>query len=204
MEGEGGKRRPRVRRLPRRRAHDDEGRGGSPSCFRPRARAADQSGPWSGFAQFRTPERSATTPRPGTGGPVGPPRNIDIGEAVAIIRAIYDAGRYDLGSGSSRDQRNLYLEIAVATLHYGHGIWNQAGPDSNWCIKNGGPGRPQADDVIARCSTRDAWDLVLSIGANNLFNVNPPDCFSCGLNNFDPTTYDVPGTFFYARATVRM
>ena len=56
--------------------------------FRARARAADQSGPWSGFAQFRTPERSATTPRPGTGGPVGPPRNIDIGEAVVPRPAI--------------------------------------------------------------------------------------------------------------------
>ena len=36
------------------------------------------------------------------------------------------------------------------------------------------------------------------------FNVGPPACFTCGLNNMDPTTYDVPGTFFYARATVRM
>ena len=34
---------------------------------------------------------------------------------------------------------------------------------------------------------------------NNLFNVDPPACFSCGLNNMDPTTYDVPGRFFYAR-----
>jgi iron complex outermembrane receptor protein len=43
-----------------------------------------------------------------------------------------------------------------------------------------------------------------AIGANNLFDVDPPACFTCGLNNMDPTTYDVPGTFFYARATVRM
>jgi len=46
--------------------------------------------------------------------------------------------------------------------------------------------------------------LGFAIGANNLFNVDPPDCFTCGLNNMDPTTYDVPGTFFYARATLRM
>jgi iron complex outermembrane receptor protein len=35
---------------------------------------------------------------------------------------------------------------------------------------------------------------------NNLFGERPPDCFTCGLNNIDPTTYDVPGRFFYARA----
>ena len=46
--------------------------------------------------------------------------------------------------------------------------------------------------------------LGFAIGANNLFNVDPPSCFTCGLNNMDPTTYDVPGTFFYGRVTFRM
>jgi iron complex outermembrane receptor protein len=49
-----------------------------------------------------------------------------------------------------------------------------------------------------------AEGLGFAIGANNLFNSDPPPCFTCGLNNMDPTTYDVPGTFFYARATLRM
>jgi hypothetical protein len=133
--------------------------------FRSRARSGDQSGPWSGYAQFRTPE-GPTLGVPGTGGPVGPPRNIDIGEAVAMIRGMYESARWNIGSSSTREQRNLYLEIAVATIHYGHGVWNQKGPDSNWCIKNGGPGRPQADDVIVRCNSRDAWDLVTSIGTD--------------------------------------
>ncbi|HEU0097143.1 MAG TPA: TonB-dependent receptor [Allosphingosinicella sp.] len=43
-----------------------------------------------------------------------------------------------------------------------------------------------------------------ALGANNLFNVDPPACFTCGLNNMDPTTYDVPGTFFYARVSLKM
>lgn len=51
------------------------------------------------------------------------------------------------------------------------------------------------------------WTLdprfTFALGANNLFNVGPPPCFTCGLNNMDPTTYDVPGRFFYARATVK-
>jgi len=46
--------------------------------------------------------------------------------------------------------------------------------------------------------------LGFAIGANNLLDSDPPACFTCGLNNMDPTTYDVPGTFFYARATLRM
>jgi iron complex outermembrane receptor protein len=43
-----------------------------------------------------------------------------------------------------------------------------------------------------------------ALGVNNLFNRPPPACISCGLNNMDPTTYDVPGRFFYARATYKM
>lgn len=39
----------------------------------------------------------------------------------------------------------------------------------------------------------------LTLGINNVFNTDPPACFSCSLNNYDPTTYDVPGRFGYAR-----
>jgi iron complex outermembrane receptor protein len=34
-----------------------------------------------------------------------------------------------------------------------------------------------------------------ALGVNNLFDRDPPGCISCGLNNFDPTTYDVPGRY---------
>jgi iron complex outermembrane receptor protein len=46
--------------------------------------------------------------------------------------------------------------------------------------------------------------LGFAIGANNVLDSDPPPCFTCGLNNMDPTTYDVPGTFFYGRITFRM
>jgi iron complex outermembrane receptor protein len=46
--------------------------------------------------------------------------------------------------------------------------------------------------------------LTFAVGANNVFDTDPPACFTCGLNNMDPTTYDVPGTFFYGRVTFRM
>ena len=38
-----------------------------------------------------------------------------------------------------------------------------------------------------------------ALGVNNLFDKDPPACFSCGLNNMDATTYDVPGRYWYLR-----
>lgn len=46
--------------------------------------------------------------------------------------------------------------------------------------------------------------FALTFGLNNAFNVNPPACFSCSLNNYDPTTYDVPGRFGYVRLSYKM
>ncbi|MGD9903704.1 MAG: fibronectin type III domain-containing protein [Vicinamibacterales bacterium] len=132
--------------------------------WRVRAEYQGEAGPWSATWSFKTPPRVSLG---AVGGPVGPPRNIGIVEAVDIIFAIYQGGRFNIGRGSNRTQLNLYLEMAVAAIHYGHGKWNPRGPDSNWCIKNGGPGRPQSDDVIVLCSSRDAWDLVGGIGGPN-------------------------------------
>ena len=44
----------------------------------------------------------------------------------------------------------------------------------------------------------------LSVGVNNVFNKNPPACYSCTGPNYDPTTYDVPGQFGYLRVAVKM
>ena len=46
--------------------------------------------------------------------------------------------------------------------------------------------------------------FTLTGGINNVFNSNPPACFSCSLNNYDPTTYDVPGRFGYIRLSYSM
>jgi iron complex outermembrane receptor protein len=43
-----------------------------------------------------------------------------------------------------------------------------------------------------------------ALGVNNLFKTKAPGCVTCDINNFDPTVYDVPGRYFYARASVRM
>jgi iron complex outermembrane receptor protein len=44
----------------------------------------------------------------------------------------------------------------------------------------------------------------LTLGVNNVFNQDPPPCFTCTGPNFDPTTYDVPGQFGYIRLTYKM
>ena len=41
--------------------------------------------------------------------------------------------------------------------------------------------------------------LTLTAGINNLFDEDSPTCFSCALNGFDATTYDIPGSFGYMR-----
>ncbi|WP_225205222.1 TonB-dependent receptor plug domain-containing protein [Novosphingobium huizhouense] len=46
--------------------------------------------------------------------------------------------------------------------------------------------------------------FVFTLGVNNLFDVDPPACYSCSLNNYDPTTYDVPGQFGYLRLSYAM
>jgi len=46
-------------------------------------------------------------------------------------------------------------------------------------------------------------DIELAVGVNNLFNVKAPGCVSCDTNNFDPTTYDTPGRYYYARIGVK-
>ena len=59
-------------------------------------------------------------------------------------------------------------------------------------------------DVQLRWFSPDFADnFSFAVGANNLFDKDPPGCISCGLNNFDPGTYDVPGRYLYARATVK-
>ena len=46
--------------------------------------------------------------------------------------------------------------------------------------------------------------VTLTAGVNNLFDQDPPGCFSCTINSYDPTTYDVPGQFGYLRLSYRM
>lgn len=42
-----------------------------------------------------------------------------------------------------------------------------------------------------------------TLGINNIFQTDPPECVSCALNGFDATLYDVPGRFGYAQINVK-
>ncbi len=44
----------------------------------------------------------------------------------------------------------------------------------------------------------------LTAGVNNMFNIEPPACYSCSLNGFNATAYDVPGIFGYLTASYRL
>jgi iron complex outermembrane receptor protein len=60
-------------------------------------------------------------------------------------------------------------------------------------------------DLQLRWTSPDFADhFGFALGVNNLFKTKAPGCFTCDINNFDPTVYDVPGRYFYARASVKM
>lgn len=46
-------------------------------------------------------------------------------------------------------------------------------------------------------------NIEFSLGVNNVLDTDPPPCFSCQLNGFDPNTYDAPGQFGYVRLVWR-
>lgn len=134
--------------------------------FRWRARATldGQVGPWSALWSFKTPAA------PASGGidtgEVGPARSISPSQALGIIVNIHDTLRIDLGSRSTPDFRRAFWAAAVAAIHYGHPRFNPQGPDPQYCIKDGGGGRPQTDDALVICSTREFWDCIGGAGAN--------------------------------------
>ena len=164
--------------------------------WRIRAGLTTERGPWSVWGNFITitaPVVVAPTPTT-TGGTIGPPRTISFNEAFNIIVSIHNGGRFNLGGSSTRDYRVNFIFGAVAAIHYGHARYNPQGPDSNWCVKDAGGGRPPSDDVLVRCSTREAWDLISGAGGNNynfhtdylgilpsIQNVYPPGRSSLGF-----------------------
>ncbi|HHL31908.1 MAG TPA: TonB-dependent receptor, partial [Oceanospirillales bacterium] len=46
-------------------------------------------------------------------------------------------------------------------------------------------------------------DISFEAGINNITDKDPPTCFSCSLNGYDPSTYDPQGQFGYIRATFK-
>jgi len=59
------------------------------------------------------------------------------------------------------------------------------------------------NDVQVSWSNAFVKNLNVAGGVNNLFGINPPVCYSCTLNGYDASTYDLPGAFWYVRATYK-
>lgn len=90
---------------------------------------------------------------------------VPIDRVPAIAQAVHDAERVNLGASSTRDSRNAFWARVVGIIHFGHPVYNPT-PDPNWCIKDGGGGRPQSDDVIVKCRSREFWDCIPGSGAD--------------------------------------
>lgn len=120
---------------------------------------------------------------------------LGVGDVAAIYRAVYEAERPNLGTGSTRDGRNAFLARVVGIVVFGHPRFNPNRPDPRWCLKDGGAGRPQSDDVVVICATREAWDLVGGIGADNFsFREDPIGILPAGQNVFAPPRPSDAGT----------
>lgn len=118
---------------------------------------------WSAFSEFRT-QPAPIFPGGGATGTIDGTRTISLQEAFAIIVAVHDRERWNLGTASSREDRIRFLWRAVGIIHFGHAVYNPAGGDRDWCVKDAGNGRQPSDDVLTRCSTRESWDLIGSAG----------------------------------------
>lgn len=162
---------------------------GKSYTWRVRAELDGAFGPWSANTPFQT----AAVAR--AAGGFGPQRGISLHEAFNIIVRVHNELGYNLGSRSSRDQRINFLFTAVAAVHYGHPRFNPAGGDPLWCVKDAGGGRPPSDDVLVRCDSGEAWDLIGGAGADGYSfhldylgsirgqNIYPPPAAALGALN---------------------
>jgi hypothetical protein len=100
-------------------------------------------------------------------GPVSPDR------VAEIAKTVHDAEGWKLGSSSTRETRNEFWARVIGIVHWGHPVYNPT-PDPSWCLKDGGGGRPQTDDVATQCASRLFWDCIGGVGADGYENK-----FSC-------------------------
>jgi iron complex outermembrane receptor protein len=59
-------------------------------------------------------------------------------------------------------------------------------------------------DAQLRFSVGEDDQFGFALGVNNLFDRKTPGCVTCEANNFSQTAHDIPGRYFYARASFRM
>ena len=138
----------------------------------------------------------------------------DIGRLSAALQASYVIEYEEIDFFGNQTPRKVGVEVndgaiprvqANTQLGWGMGDFNVS-----WNVR-------YIDEVVENGnSTLDAtvyndlqltWDRALSVdglrlnlGVNNLFDEEPPACFSCSLNGYDASTYDLPDRFIYLQA----
>ena len=56
------------------------------------------------------------------------------------------------------------------------------------------------DIQVAWTKAFNVDNFKLSLGVNNVFDKDPPICYTCSLNGYDAGTYDLPGIFWAVTA----
>ncbi|MET3931592.1 iron complex outermembrane receptor protein [Lysobacter sp. OAE881] len=118
-----------------------------------------------------------------------------------------------------RIKSNLYLDWTYGDFGATWGMRYKSGLDETCVLDNddgladaycSDPDRVTADgpaprnylgavtyhDIQVRYNT--PWNATVSVGANNVFDKEPPTSYSSPYNNFDPQ-YDLPGAFYYVQ-----
>lgn len=83
------------------------------------------------------------------------------------------------------------------------GLCSQPNFDDNSLSRNTLESRFYNDIQISYATKLGEYGITVSGGVNNLFDKDPPTCYSCSLNGYDPTTHDLPGQFWYLRTALR-
>ena len=83
------------------------------------------------------------------------------------------------------------------------GLCSDPNFDDNSLSRNTLDSRFYNDLQISYNTKIGEYGLTLTGGVNNIFDEDPPLCFSCSLNGFDVTTHDLPGQFWYLRTSLR-
>ena len=113
------------------------------------------------------------------------------------------------GAGQSRRRASRSGSRSASSI----GTWRNFRRDADRPLRLEASGSGRQRDEVA-CSTPTSRPgsrhpsgtsgFGFAVGVNNVFDTKIPGCVTCDLNNFDPTVYDVPGRYYYARVSVKL
>ena len=90
-----------------------------------------------------------------------------------------------------------YIGLGIVGGGVNGALWEYNRTSDSWTQKAGMSGGGRVNPVAFVIGNY----AYVGTGENNLFNLDPPTCYSCSLNGFNGATYDVPGIFGYLSAT---